>query len=119
MDKFIPYRKLSKKKQREHDKKHRVTWGFSPVTRNAQNPKAYNRQKARKWDRDDFPAVPSVFLLAFLARRWYALRTSQQTKALRISEGSFHAKNPGFLRGSFLCIDGTILALPIWTFSGF
>ena len=52
MDKFIPYEKLSKKKQREQDKKRRVTWGFSPVTRNAQNPKAYNRQKARKWNCD-------------------------------------------------------------------
>ena len=61
MDKFIPYEKLSKKQRREHDNKRRVTWGFSPVTRNAQNPKAYNRQKARKWNRDDYPTVPSVF----------------------------------------------------------
>ena len=65
MDKFIPYEKLSKKKQREQDKKRRVTWGFSPVTRNAQNPKAYNRQKARKWNRDDFPTVPSAFPALF------------------------------------------------------
>jgi len=42
MEKFIPYEKLSKKQRRERDKKRRVTWGFSPVTRNAQNPKAYN-----------------------------------------------------------------------------
>lgn len=61
MDKFIPYEKLSKKKQREHDKKRRVTWGFSPVTRNAQNPKAYNRQKARKFDRYDPNTVPFAF----------------------------------------------------------
>ena len=65
MDKFIPYEKLSKKKQREHDKKRRVTWGFSPVTRNTQNPKAYNRQKARKWNRDDFPTVPSALPALF------------------------------------------------------
>ena len=62
MEKFIPYEKLSRKKQRELDRKRRNTWGArSPVTRSTQNPKAYNRQKARKWDRDDYPTVPSVF----------------------------------------------------------
>jgi hypothetical protein len=62
MEKFIPYDKLSKKKKREHDLKQRRTWGsLNPVTRNTQNPKAYNRQKARKWNRDDFPTVPSSF----------------------------------------------------------
>ena len=61
MDKFIPYEKLSKKQRREHDKKRRVTWGFSPVTRNTQNPKEYNRQKARKFDRYDQNTVPFAF----------------------------------------------------------
>ena len=65
MEKFISYEKLSKKQRRERDKKHRVTWGFSPVIRNAQNPKAYNRQKARKWNRDDYPTVPSAFPALF------------------------------------------------------
>ena len=60
MEKYIPYNKLSKKKQREQDRKHRITWGFSPVTRNTQNPKAYNRQKARKYDRCDQSSVPSA-----------------------------------------------------------
>ena len=59
MKKYIPYEKLSKKKQRELDRKQRITWGsLSPVTRNTANPKAYNRQKARKWERDDYPPVP-------------------------------------------------------------
>ena len=57
MEKFIPYEKRSKKKKREHDRKQRVTWGFNPVTRNTQNPKAYNRKKARKWNQDDYPTV--------------------------------------------------------------
>lgn len=49
MEKHIPYEKLSKKKQRELNRKRRNTWGsLSPVTRNTANPKAYNRQKARK-----------------------------------------------------------------------
>ena len=66
MEKFIPYEKLSKKKQRELDRKRRNTWGsLNPVTRNAANPKAYNRQKARKWNRDDYPTVPSAFSALF------------------------------------------------------
>jgi len=62
MVKFIPYEKLSKKKKRELDRKRRNTWGsLNPVTRNTANPKAYDRRKARKWDQDDLPTVPSVF----------------------------------------------------------
>ena len=50
MDKFIPYEKLSKKKQRELNAKRRGSWyGLNPVTRKPENSKAYNRQKTRKW----------------------------------------------------------------------
>lgn len=55
MEKYIPYEKLSKKKRRELDARQRGSWnGLSPVTRRPENPKAYNRQKARKRS-DDFP----------------------------------------------------------------
>ena len=54
MEKFIPYEKLSKKKKRELDAKRRSGWGINPVTRKPANPRAYNRNKARKWDKD-FP----------------------------------------------------------------
>ena len=58
MEKFIPYEKLSKKKQRELNARKRKTWGnVNPVTRRTENPKAYNRQKARKWN-DDSDFVP-------------------------------------------------------------
>ena len=61
MEKYIPYEKLSKKKRRELDARQRGSWnGFSPVTRRPENPKAYNRQKARKRS-DDFP--DSAFFL--------------------------------------------------------
>ena len=54
MEKYIPYEKLSKRKQRELNALRRGSWnGLDPVTRKAKNPKAYNRQKARKWS-DDF-----------------------------------------------------------------
>lgn len=59
MEKFIPYEKLSKKKQRELNRRKRGTWGeLSPVTRKPENPKAYNRRKARSWKEPDF--VPFV-----------------------------------------------------------
>ena len=58
MEKFIPYEKLSKKKKRELNARKRKTWGnVNPVTRRPENPKAYNRQKARKWS-DDSSFVP-------------------------------------------------------------
>ena len=53
MEKIITYEKLSKKKKRELDAKRRGSWGgVNPVTRKPENPKAYNRRKARKWDHD-------------------------------------------------------------------
>ena len=53
MEKYVSYEKLSKKKKRELDAKRRGSWGgVNPVTRKPENPKAYNRRKARKWDHD-------------------------------------------------------------------
>jgi len=50
MEKFIPFEKLSKKKQRELNAAKRSTWGpLSPVTRKPENSKAYNRRKAQSW----------------------------------------------------------------------
>ena len=58
MEKFISYEKLSKKKKRELNAKRRNTWGeLNPVTRRPENSKAYNRRKARKWNRDDYPTA--------------------------------------------------------------
>ncbi|MBQ8975212.1 MAG: hypothetical protein IJ072_05760 [Oscillospiraceae bacterium] len=67
MEKFTPYAKLSKKKKRQLDAMARKGWnGISPVTRRPENPKAYNRAKARKW-RDD----PSDTAPLFFIRRYY------------------------------------------------
>ena len=55
MEKFIPFEKLSKKKQKELNNKRRNTWGdLNPVTRKPANPKAYVRQKSRKWKDDSY-----------------------------------------------------------------
>ena len=49
MEKFIPYEELSKKEKRKRDAMMRNTWGpLNPVTRKSENPRAYNRRKARK-----------------------------------------------------------------------
>lgn len=54
MEKYIPYEKLSKKEKRRLDSQRRTTWGcVNPVTRKPDNSKAYNRNKARNWRRED------------------------------------------------------------------
>lgn len=62
MEKYIPFKKLSKKKQREQNAALRGSWyGLNPVTRKPENSRAYNRRKARKWS-DDSMTVPFVIL---------------------------------------------------------
>ena len=66
MEKFIPYEKLSKKKQRELNAMKHGTWGsFNPVTRKPANPKAYNRRTAQRW-KDDSSSVPFLFCLTII-----------------------------------------------------
>ncbi len=63
MERFIPYEKLSKRKQRELDRKKRGSWGeVNPVTRKPENPKAYNRQKARSWKEPE----PCLFVVRLI-----------------------------------------------------
>ena len=48
MEKFIPYEKLSKKQKQALNSLRRKNWGeLSPVTRRAENPKAYKRKRTR------------------------------------------------------------------------
>lgn len=57
MEKFIPKEKLSKKEQKKLNSKARKTWdGVSPVTRNPESKKKYNRKKLQKFDNTDFGA---------------------------------------------------------------
>lgn len=64
MEKFIPFEKLSKKKQRELNSLKRRNWnGINPTTRKSENPKAYNRKKAQK--RNEFDFVPFCFIRIF------------------------------------------------------
>lgn len=63
MENFIPFEKLSKKKQRELNSLKRNVWKLNPVTRKPENPKAYNRKKAQK--RNEFDFVPFCFIRIF------------------------------------------------------
>ncbi|MBQ3356089.1 MAG: hypothetical protein IJG45_03115 [Oscillospiraceae bacterium] len=67
MEKFIPYEKRSKKQQRELNRARRGSWGaVNPVTRKPANPKAYNRQKARRW-KSDHPSERAFCFLCIAA----------------------------------------------------
>ena len=61
MEKFVPYEKLSKKKQRKLNLMKRGNWGgLNPVTRKPANPKAYNRKADQRW-KDDSSFEPLYF----------------------------------------------------------
>lgn len=65
MEKFIPYEKLSKKKQREQNACRRSTWGaLCPVTRKPKNSKAYDRSKSRDRMRKSHEPSSGIFIAA-------------------------------------------------------
>ena len=52
MPKFIPYKKLSKRKRRELDSEHRGSWGaVNPVTRAIKSRKIYDRKRDKEIER--------------------------------------------------------------------
>ena len=56
MEKYIEYRKLSKKEKRKVDNCKRKTWGeLNPITRKPTNSRAYNRKKNQYW-KNELPA---------------------------------------------------------------
>lgn len=62
MQKFVPFEKLSKKKQRELNKKQRGSWGgLTPVSRKVESAKIYDRKKARRWKDDSMAVLFVVF----------------------------------------------------------
>lgn len=67
MNRFIPTEKLSKKAQKELNRKKRRTWGaIKPVTRKPANPKAYKRKKIQRDDETLYPSLNFfIFYLSF------------------------------------------------------
>jgi hypothetical protein len=69
---FVPYEKLSKKRQREIDREKRGAWGaINPVTRRPERPDAYDRQKEnRRWKMDarqrEHPSGGGFFMLRII-----------------------------------------------------
>lgn len=54
MEKFVPYEKLSKKEKRRRNLEQRGSWaGLNPVTRRSEDPRKYNRSKARQWKNEE------------------------------------------------------------------
>lgn len=52
MPKFIPYKKLSKRKRRELDSEQRGSWGaVNPVTRAIKSRKIYDRKRDKEIER--------------------------------------------------------------------
>ncbi|MBQ1552138.1 MAG: hypothetical protein IIZ66_01215 [Clostridia bacterium] len=52
MPKFIPYKKLSKRKRRELDNEQRGSWGaVKPVTRAIKSRKIYDRKRTKEIER--------------------------------------------------------------------
>lgn len=43
--KMTSYAKMSKRQKKEHDRKNRTTWQFSPVSRVVPSKKVYDRKK--------------------------------------------------------------------------
>lgn len=52
MTRFIPKGKLSKKAQKELNRKRRITWEFSPITKMVESKKIYSR-KRKTMNRED------------------------------------------------------------------
>ena len=62
MEKYVPYKKLSKKEKRKLDQARRGTWGgLNPVTRKPANSKAYKRTRTQDWKRELPPDPVSFF----------------------------------------------------------
>lgn len=71
MEKFTPKEKLSKKAQKELNRKQREQWQLSPVTRKAISKKVYSRKKICKtddgYDESFFIYIISVSILIELS----------------------------------------------------
>ena len=55
MTRFVPKKKLSKKAQKEINRRRRVTWEFSPVTKTVESRKVYSRKRKARIRNDSDP----------------------------------------------------------------
>ena len=55
MARFVPQKKLSKKAQKELNRRRRVFWTFSPVTKTVDSRKVYSRKRKTRDNEEDVP----------------------------------------------------------------
>ena len=55
MARFVPQKKLSKKAQKELNRRRRVIWTFSPVTKTVDSRKVYSRKRKTRDSEEDVP----------------------------------------------------------------
>ena len=55
MARFVPQKKLSKKAQKELNRRRRVFWTFSPVTKTVDSRKIYSRKRKTRDSEEDVP----------------------------------------------------------------
>ena len=54
MNKHIPFGKMSKRQKKSVNARYRNGWGvLKPITRRPTNPKAYNRNREKTFDRNE------------------------------------------------------------------
>ena len=65
MEKFIEYKKLSKKKQKEINAERRKTWGgIKPISKVKPSAKVYNRKKKQALMNFNYSSKPVSFISA-------------------------------------------------------
>ena len=91
MAKFVPKEKLSKKAQKELNRRRRVTWDFSPVTKTVDSRKIYSRKRKVR-NRDEYG--PGFLFACFSGRqsfvqsllvcelRWFLRKNSSSIRLL-------------------------------------
>ncbi len=68
MERFVPREKMSKRARREMDAQRRTTWDVQPVTRRIESKKAYDRNRARRMQRDELSGA-DFFIFGDFTRR--------------------------------------------------
>ena len=81
MEKFIPYKKLSKKEKKKRNLERRGSWGaLSPVTRRGETPKIYRRAKEKAQLRKEDPDAVPFSLPAFVPASCFYAYKSPETR---------------------------------------
>lgn len=94
MKAFVPREKMSKKARRALDSQRRAGWGISPVTRRAENKKAYSRKRKLHSDWDvQLPFLPAHSTTGLMTVRLRRVMMQTTTNHSRNGEGRETKRN--------------------------